>query len=58
MVFSEFLVKVSAKDMLYGFGKQLGASDEEIIMLKGKLDLRHEYMVALITITFIDTGEV
>jgi hypothetical protein len=51
-------VKVSAKDMLYGFGKQLGASDKEIIMLKGKLDLRHEYMVALITLTFIDTGEV
>jgi hypothetical protein len=44
--------------MLYGFGKQLGASDEEIIMLKGKLDLRHKFMVALITITFIDTGEV
>ena len=44
--------------MVYGFGKQLGASDEEIIMLKGKLDLRNKFMVALITITTFGTGEV
>jgi hypothetical protein len=56
-VYSEFLLRVSGKDMVYGFGKKLGASDEEIIMLKGKLDLRHKFMVGLFTVTYVDSGE-
>lgn len=56
-MFSEFLLRVSGKDMVYGFGKQLGASDEEIIILRGKLDLRHQFMVGLFRVTWMDSGE-
>jgi hypothetical protein len=56
-VYSEFLLRVSGKDMVYGFGKRLGASDEEIIMLKGKLDLLHQFMVGIFTVTWMDSGE-
>lgn len=56
-MFSEFLLRVSGKDIVYGFGKQLGASDEEIIMLRGKLDLRHEFMVGLFKLTWVESGE-